>query len=58
MNSELTFVERQEEQLRRAMARALRKHGNVRDAAAEIGMSKSTFFDRARRFGLDTTRNQ
>lgn len=50
----MTFVEKQEQQLRRAMVRALHKHGSVRAAATELGMSKSTFFDRARRFGLDT----
>jgi DNA-binding NtrC family response regulator len=38
--------------LRRAMAGALSRFGSYRRAAAALGMSKSTFHDRARRYGL------
>jgi transcriptional regulator of acetoin/glycerol metabolism len=49
-----TFVEWQTEQMRLAMVAALEKHGTVRGAANELGMSKSTFFDRARELGIST----
>lgn len=49
-----TFIEWQTEQMRLAMVAALDKHGTVRGAANELGMSKSTFFDRARDLGIST----
>ena len=38
--------------LREMMAHALAKAGSIRSAAREMGMAKSTFADKARRFGL------
>lgn len=41
-------------QLDRAIAVALRKHRNIRDAAESIGMPRSSFHDRARELGITT----
>ena len=43
---------RVEDMLRRVMSGALERFGTYRRAAAALGMSKSTFHDRARRWGL------
>jgi DNA-binding NtrC family response regulator len=43
-----------DDMLRRAMVGALARFGSYRRAAAALGMSKSTFHDRARRYGLKT----
>jgi len=40
--------------LRDAMLAELWKHGSIRKAAAALGMPKSTFADRARRYGIKT----
>ena len=37
-----------------ALALAYKKHGSIRRAAASLGIPKSTFADRARRFGVRT----
>ncbi len=42
--------------LRDAMCDALAQTGSIRAAAAAIGMAKSTFADRARRYGIETKR--
>jgi hypothetical protein len=38
--------------LRSAMERAIAAHGTIRAAASYLGMPKSTFADRAARWGL------
>ena len=43
---------RYETVLRDALVEALERHGSIRSAAEALGMAKSTFADRARRFGL------
>jgi DNA-binding NtrC family response regulator len=42
--------------IRDAMLDALERTGSIRRAAAELGMAKSTFADRARRYGIETSR--
>jgi DNA-binding NtrC family response regulator len=44
--------------MRTMMRRAIDRHGSFRRAAASLGMSKSSFHDRARRYGLSTRRSQ
>lgn len=41
----MTLVQRQQRELRYAVLRAMRTHGNVRDAAAAVGLPRSTFHD-------------
>jgi len=44
--------------IRGAMQRALSEHGTIRGAALALGMPKSTFADKAREWGLVTTRRR
>ncbi len=52
----MTIYDKIQYQLHRAIRRAWRKHRNVRDAAAAIGMPRSTFHEVAQRIGLDMSR--
>jgi DNA-binding NtrC family response regulator len=45
-----------EAMLKSAMKQALQQHGTIRAAAQSLGMPKSTFADRAKEWGLITTR--
>jgi transcriptional regulator with PAS, ATPase and Fis domain len=45
-----------EAMLKSAMKQALQQHGTIRAAAQSLGMPKSTFADRAKEWGLVTTR--
>ena len=44
--------------IRGAMQQALIEHGTIRGAALALGMPKSTFADKAREWGLITTRRR
>lgn len=48
----VTFAAKQRKELRAAIAKALREHGNVRDAAKALGMPRSTLHDRAVDYGI------
>jgi transcriptional regulator of acetoin/glycerol metabolism len=48
----VTLAQRQRRELDQGIRRALRKHGKVREAAAELGIPKSTLYDRARELGI------
>jgi transcriptional regulator with PAS, ATPase and Fis domain len=47
------FFERMELKWKEAIERAYRKHKNIREAAASLGIPKSTFADRAKELGAD-----
>jgi transcriptional regulator with PAS, ATPase and Fis domain len=48
----MTFAQRQQRERDRAIRAALRKHKNVRRAAAALGMARSTLHERACELGI------
>lgn len=48
----MTLVERQQRERDRAIRAALKEHGSIRRAAAELGMARSTLHERAVQLGV------